>query len=121
LKDQPGLAPFQILPATFIDGNGDTNTDQVSLSYEHGTFILRLIDQESIVFPIAIDSTVVMNSGVTSLALGMDMTSQVSGLNPGETLAYQWTFDPDGAGGAVEENFMSFNVPFNTGSTQRDM
>jgi len=121
LRDHPSVAPFRILPVSFIDGNGDVNVDQVSLSYSDGIFVLRLLDQERIVFPIAIDPTIQLNTGVTSLALGMDLTSQITGLNPGETLAYQWTFDPDGAGGLPQENFMKFNVPFNSGSTQRDL
>src|SRR5690606_17098885 len=120
LKSQPETSAFQLLPASFIDGNGDTNYDQVTLEYGEGVFTLRLLDQERIVFPIAIDPSIQLNTGVTSLALGMDMTSQLTGLNPGETVAYQWMYDPDGGGILPVEHFMSLNVPFNTGSTQRD-
>lgn len=52
-------AAFKIPPSFLIDAQGQKIYDQVVLDYENGTFSLRLIDQENLQYPIAIDPTII--------------------------------------------------------------
>jgi len=112
-KDFPGVA-FYIPPVYFIDAFGNQNSQQVVLDYMDGVFILRLLDQGSINFPIAIDPSVQMFEGGTRLTLNDDLTVNFSELPLGATVVYLWEVNGQG--------LMDLNLPFDSNpSVQPDV
>jgi len=72
---------------------------------------------------VVVPLTVELEDGViTQMPLSSleDIDATVTGMITDAHGAYRWTFDSDGAGPTVEENFASINVPFNNDLTQID-